>query len=404
MQVRRLQQMKYLVADFLSALLTWIAFLLFRWLVYEGKVFGVDSVLIPAFSFWMPLLFFPIGCLILYFLSGYYLCPYHKSYGKEFFTTLICSILVSLGTFFVTIIDDNVTHYERYIGSLLALFSIHFVLTYVPRLLITICSHNKNDEEPYILIEQTADMDDSALYQAISNAFLSGKDIYLVPRLYDILTGAAHINALNQNPYICITQQHMSDAGICIKHALDIVVSVLVLVLGSPVYALIAILVKCDSKGPILYQQERIGMYGRPFYILKFRTMYNHAEQGTPLLTTENDERITKVGHFLRKYRLDEIPQFINILRGEMSIVGPRPERKYFIDQIIQQAPYYCLLYKIRPGLTSWGPIKVGYTENMDKMIERLKYDIAYMENMSLELDIKILFYTLGVILKGKGQ
>jgi len=404
MQARRKQQSKYILSDFISAILTWLSFLLFRWLVYEGKVFSVDTVLIPAFSFWMPLLTFPLGCLIIYYMSGYYLRPFHKSFSKELLTTLLCSALISMGTFFITIIDDHVTQYQYYLWSLIVLFTFHFLLTYIPRLLITIISHKHQDEEPYVLIEQKEDMDENMLYQAIAKAFLSGKQIYVVPRIYDILTGAAQIETLSQNPYVCITKQHMSDAGVCIKHALDILLSVIILILLSPLYLTLAILIKLTSKGPVLYKQERIGLYGRPFMILKFRTMRDHAEQDGPVLTEANDERITPLGSYLRKYRLDELPQFINILKGEMSIVGPRPERQFFINQIVEQAPYYCLLYKIRPGLTSWGPIKVGYTDTTDKMIERLKYDIAYMENMSIDLDIKILFYTLGVIVDGKGQ
>ena len=166
----------------------------------------------------------------------------------------------------------------------------------------------------------------------------------------------------------------------------------------------IALLIKYDSEGPIFYKQERIGLHGIPFWIIKFRTMYVNAEQGTPQLTQENDPRITRIGRMLRRYRLDELPQLWNILRGEMSIVGPRPERAYFIQQIMNVAPYYCLLYKIKPGLASWGPIRVGYTDTIEKMVERLNYDIVYMENMSIKLDIKILFYTINIILKGKGK
>jgi lipopolysaccharide/colanic/teichoic acid biosynthesis glycosyltransferase len=129
-----------------------------------------------------------------------------------------------------------------------------------------------------------------------------------------------------------------------------------------------------------------------------------HAESEKPQLSLDNDPRVTNVGKFLRKYRLDELPQFWNILKGDMSIVGPRPERRYFINQIEEQAPYYCMIYKIRPGLTSWGPIRVGYTDTLEKMVSRLNYDIVYVENMSLGLDLKIMFYTLGVIFNGKGK
>ena len=197
----------------------------------------------------------------------------------------------------------------------------------------------------------------------------------------------------------------MTDAELCIKRAFDIFASATGLVLLSPLFAIIALQVKLSSKGAVLYSQERIGKYGLPFNIYKFRTMVANAEEeGLPQLTHDNDPRITRIGHWLRKYRLDELPQLWNILCGDMSIVGPRPERAYFIEQIMTDAPYYCLLYKVRPGLTSWGPIRVGYTDTIEKMIERLNCDIVYVENMSLLLDLKILFYTTGVILRGKGK
>ena len=176
------------------------------------------------------------------------------------------------------------------------------------------------------------------------------------------------------------------------------------IIICSPLYLLLAILVKLSSKGPIFYKQERIGLHGLPFTILKFRTMCVEAEEGLPKLTNEEDPRITRVGRWMRKYRLDELPQMWNIIRGDMSLVGPRPERRFFIQQIEQTAPYYCLIYKIRPGLTSWGPIRVGYTDTIKKMIDRLNYDLVYMENMSIRLDLKIMLYTIRVIVDGKGR
>jgi lipopolysaccharide/colanic/teichoic acid biosynthesis glycosyltransferase len=195
----------------------------------------------------------------------------------------------------------------------------------------------------------------------------------------------------------------MPDWQIATKRVFDIAFSTLMLILLLPVFLYFAIAIKLDSKGPVFYLQERIGRYGKAFNILKFRTMYQNAENGTPKLSSATDERVTRIGKILRKYRIDELPQFWNILIGEMSVVGPRPERKYYINQIIEDAPYYCLLYKIRPGLTSWGPIKIGYSDTIEKMVERLNYDIIYMEDMSLLNDLQIMILTIEILFKGKG-
>ena len=160
-----------------------------------------------------------------------------------------------------------------------------------------------------------------------------------------------------------------------------------------------------SSKGPIFYSQERIGLNKKPFNIIKFRSMYLDSEkQGIPMLTKENDTRITKWGKIMRKYRLDELPQFYNVLIGEMSIIGPRPERLFFAKQILEKAPHYQLIYKVRPGITSWGMVKFGYAENVDEMIERLKFDIIYLENLSLISDFKVFILTIFIIIQGRGK
>lgn len=425
---RKKQQLLYVFVDILSSLLIWSSFLIFRWLVYDGRVFSVDTVFIPMFNFYTPLIVYPIGCLVIYYLSGYYLRPLRKPYLRELRRTLVSALIISISAFFIFIIDDPVTQYERYFTSLLVLFALQFLGSYIPRWLVTYISHKLDNDiprtytihtmkeveqfeqahavEPYdeVILDFKSKTKENDIYTLINRLYPRNVEISVVPSLYDMLTGAAMIDEVSDQPLIHITEHKMSDTELCIKRAFDIVVSVAMLVLLSPLYLILTLLVWYSSKGPVFYRQERIGLHGLPFEIIKFRTMCVHAETETPQLSADNDPRITKVGKWMRKYRLDELPQFWNILRGDMSIVGPRPERRYFINQIEEKAPYYCMIYKIRPGLTSWGPIKVGYTDTLDKMIRRLNYDIVYIENMSLTLDIKIMFHTIGVIFNGKGQ
>ena len=425
---RKKQQLLYVFVDILSSLLIWSSFLIFRWLVYDGRVFSVDTVLIPMFNFYTPLIVYPIGCLVIYYLSGYYLRPLRKPYLRELRRTFVSALIISFGAFFIFIIDDPVTQYERYFTSLLVLFALQFLGSYIPRWLVTYISHKLDNDtprtytihtmkeveqfeqahavEPYdeVILDFKSKTKENDIYTLINRLYPRNVEISVVPSLYDMLTGAAMIDEVSDQPLIHITEHKMSDTELCIKRAFDIIVSAAMLVLLSPLYLILTLLVWYSSKGPVFYRQERIGLHGLPFEIIKFRTMCVHAESEIPQLSADNDPRITKVGKWMRKYRLDELPQFWNILRGDMSIVGPRPERRYFINQIEEKAPYYCMIYKIRPGLTSWGPIKVGYTDTLDKMIRRLNYDIVYVENMSLTLDIKIMFHTIGVIFNGKGQ
>lgn len=422
MNLRRKQQIRYLLADLISSELVWLCFLIYRWMVYDGRFEFMRDALIPAFSFWLPLLVYPVVCLGIYYLSGYYLRPFQKPIWRELMRTFISAAVISLLFFFIIIIDDEVESYNRYLGSLGVLFTLQFVLSYIPRLTITLLSrrlgvmrtrtvHSMAEAENLVagdqdevIIDLPTGYTDRELYTIIARLYPLSCEISMVPRVYDMLTGAARIGHLDRPSLIRITEQAMSDAEICIKRAFDIITSAIGLLVLSPLFGLIALQIKLGSKGPVFYSQERVGLYGLPFKIYKFRTMIDHAESGVPQLTLDDDPRITKGGRWLRKYRLDELPQLWNILRGDMSIVGPRPERPYFIEQIMKEAPYYCLLYKVRPGLTSWGPIRVGYTDTMEKMIERLNSDVVYVENMSLLLDLKILFFTIGVIIHGKGQ
>jgi len=457
---------KYILFDIIASLLVWVLFMSFRKIVNDGQIFDGARVFIPNFNYLNSLMLFPFSCVFIHYLSGFYLFPEKQTKANLILTTLAASAIISISIFFVLLLDDQVVSYEYYYYSLLALFGLLFVFTYFFRAIINNKVHqnfkskkwtintliigtgnnarkiageleknvkentligfistdhnivipkervlgnlfqlssiieDRKIQEVIIVLENS---DEYQLFTIINSLYKYNIDIRFTPRLYEILTGSAKISNIEISPLVCITSSSMPDWEASVKRFLDVVISLFAIILFSPLFVYFMILIKTDSKGPVFYRQERVGRFGIPFDILKFRTMRVGSENGTPRLSSANDNRITSIGRILRKYRIDEVPQFFNIMKGDMSLVGPRPERRYYINQIINDAPYYCLLYKIRPGLTSWGPIKIGYSDTIEKMIDRLNYDIIYMDNMSLITDLKILIYTIEIIFKGKG-
>ncbi len=459
--------LKYLVYDFFSAILVWVLFIIFRKAVNDIPFFDIIQVLLPQSYYYTSLFLFPFYCLFIHYLTGFYLQTDKATLINIIAGTFVSSLIISVSVFFILKLRDVTVSYQYFYYSLFVLFFMLFVTISFFRNLIVNGVNKKYKQKKWTIntliigtgnnaqkmskelerneerntfigfvsvykkdttniadkiIGNTSQIEfiikhydiqeiivaleideENLLFEIINSLFKYNISIQFTPRLYEILTGSARIKKLGISPLVSLTDISMSNWEASVKRFLDIMVSLISLLLLSPFLIYYMFRIKIDSKGPIFYKQERIGRYGKPFNIFKFRTMYLNSEKGMPKLSSENDNRVTSVGKILRKYRIDEIPQFWNILKGDMSLVGPRPERKFYINQIIEIAPYYCLVYKIRPGLTSWGPIKIGYSDTIEKMIERLNYDIIYIDNMSLLNDLKILIYTIEIIFKGKG-
>lgn len=261
---------------------------------------------------------------------------------------------------------------------------------------------SKNIEEVLIAIEKN---EQNQILEDIIND-LEGVNVLIKvkPNNYDILAGKVSMKSMFDVPLIEIKHDLMSVWQFALKRMMDILVSIIAIVLLLPIYILTILLVKISSKGPIFYYQERIGLHGKHFSIIKFRSMYVDSEKYGPQLSSDNDSRITKWGKIMRQYRIDELPQFWNVIIGDMAIVGPRPEREYYANKIVKKAPYYKHIQKVKPGITSWGMVKFGYASNVEEMIERLRYDVIYIENMSIFNDLKVLIYTFKIVFQGRGK
>lgn len=261
---------------------------------------------------------------------------------------------------------------------------------------------DQNHIEEIVLAIETSEH--SKIQEILSTLDYRNVTVKAIPDMFDILAGTVKMSTIYSSPLVKISNGIMPAWQENLKRIIDIVFSFIALIIFVPFFPLVYIGVRSSSKGPIFYSQKRVGKFGKEFSIFKFRSMVIDAEPNGPALSSTDDPRITKFGQFMRRTHVDEIPQFYNVIRGDMSLVGPRPERKHYINEIRKVAPHYIQLQRIRPGITSWGQVKYGYASNLDQMIERIPYDIIYLKNISLYLDFKILIYTVLNVFSAKGK
>jgi exopolysaccharide biosynthesis polyprenyl glycosylphosphotransferase len=454
----------FIISDWLVASLVWGLFFYFRKTWIEQKAFEVDqnfvigSILVPLLwlliyylqgSYYevrrmyrlkiLNLTFFGslIGTVLIFFIlilddtvSNYQM--YYYSFGLLFSLQFLFSVLIRLilatvlinflrkaGSGFRTVIIGGSEKAVSILNDLMnQKWCINTMVGYIningsDRLLdnkldylghcdnLEILIRNHKVEEVIIAIESS----DHNRIQKIITRIQDGRvKIKILPDMYELLSGSLKMTDIYGALLLQIVDDSMPIWQQALKRAMDLIISLVALILLIPLYITCALAVKFSSSGPIFYLQDRVGLDGRVFKIIKFRTMYLNSEEAGPQLSSTNDSRITKAGRFMRKTRLDEFPQFLNVILGHMSLVGPRPERQFYIDKIMELAPQYVHLTKVRPGITSWGQVKYGYAENVEQMLDRMKFDLLYLKNRSIALDIKIMFYTIAIVLKAKGK
>lgn len=444
MSKHKLAALGLIIIDWSMAICSWCVFFSLRKQI-EGSPATWGDISQDE-RLWQGLILIPLCWLLLFAFVGSYKGSLRASRLSSLQSTLVTVTIGSLVLLFSVLSDDLTLDFKGYLFSFVSVFLVHFAFIAIGRVVylsilkwlirgrtiswnicligtngqeavpayINVSKHIKANDRLMTPIEDHGDVDEIWIadfpiielekYLPFLIGKAGNKGVLVHERLWRQLTYRYNATPKLNFPFVAIAISPISWWQRHVKRFGDLLVSVLSLLILSPLIIIIAYKVSKSSRGGIFYRQERIGRWGVPFEIIKFRTMIDNAETSGPLLASQEDSRCTPLGSWMRKWRLDEIPQFGNVIKGDMSLVGPRPERKYFSDQLIELNHLYPSLWQVRPGITSWGQIKYGYASTINEMLQRFRFDLLYMENMGLLLDLRILYYTIIVLFQGKGR